>query len=560
MSTVIRSCPGCKSLILSDTDQCPECGHVFYERKGAAAPEVSSPANMKAASILEACPHCGEMVRSGLVRCWSCNGFMRSDVAARYHDLRSNPQKIVYSTIAVEDRTDFLPPRHESNDGARPVVYDADGFSLADDVKEGVSSSTAGGSDFSLQQDTAPRAAAKTDGPDKPQSLTPGGKDSSAAGSAGDASGVSGASRSEKSAGAAGDDDLLSIAMQEEREGRKRRGEKLAERQKKQMLVPCTCGTWVRVLEDQAGRTVRCRNCKQPVQIPEIRRKTEKKEEKAAAPKLSVTWVNDVWFHSVVPTSLVLKPGSLADKHTEADIAITDSGLHVVTYGSDKKKKGGLSFGAAKKPDLNTIRKTVRDQVSATGRLESLPDAEVKSIDAAELKSIRLVQPILKAHESMFAGVPVFGEGRIAVFLPIPSSDGQQTFCSFPLSTWRTTAERLRTLFSIELPASENGVPDTEKVETVSCFINQSRVESIRNVLYYQKDSAFELELSGYRCKACSVVISEEGRKKNKLGGANGKGIAKAKCPKCSQKMGEELLYKIKKAPDGAGQAPAEPA
>jgi hypothetical protein len=29
------------------------------------------------------------------------------------------------------------------------------------------------------------------------------------------------------------------------------------------------------------------------------------------------------------------------------------------------------------------------------------------------------------------------------------------------------------------------------------------------------------------------------------LGGANGKGIAKAKCPKCTQKMGNQPLYQL---------------
>ena len=33
-------------------------------------------------------------------------------------------------------------------------------------------------------------------------------------------------------------------------------------------------------------------------------------------------------------------------------------------------------------------------------------------------------------------------------------------------------------------------------------------------------------------------------------GGVKGKGIAKAKCPKCSNKMQAESLYKIAKGPD----------
>lgn len=473
---------------------------------------------------------------------------MRQDIAARYRDLRSNPQRIVYSTIPLADRTDFLPARPDSDDSVRPVVYDADGFSVDDEESTGDDTS------FALQDPVSRRSGdddkRAVSGPDKPRSTTPPSDTTPAAGD--NASAGSPAARSSRTneAPAPGDDDLLSIAMQEEREGKRRRSERLAERQKKQMLVPCSCGAWIRVLEDQAGRTVRCRQCKQPLQIPEIKRKSDKKDDKPAPPKLNVTWIDDVWFHSVVPTSLVLKPGSLADKHTVADLALTETGLHVVTFGGgDKKKKAGLSFGSAKKPDVAAARKAVRDHVAATGELKNLPDAELKSLDAADLRLIKLVQPIVKAHESMFAGVPVFGEGRIAVFLPIAAADGQQTFCSFAISTWRVIAERLKSLFSIELPTSENGVPDADKTETVSCFINQSKVEAVKNSIYYQKDPAFELELSGHRCKACNVVISEDGRKKNKLGGANGKGIAKAKCPKCSKPMGDEPLFRIKKSP-----------
>jgi hypothetical protein len=164
-------------------------------------------------------------------------------------------------------------------------------------------------------------------------------------------------------------------------------------------------------------------------------------------------------------------------------------------------------------------------------------DVEVHPLLAEQISEIRLVQPILKAHESMFAGVPVFGEGRIALFLPIASGDGQQAYCSQSLTSFRMLEELLKKNFALELPAAENGVPESDKTDNLICFINQSRVESIRGLNYYQQDPVFELELSGYRCTSCSAVVSEDGRKKAKLGGANGKGIAKAKCPKCSGKM-----------------------
>ncbi len=574
MSTVIRSCPGCKSLILSDTDQCPECGHVFYQRRDSLVSATMDVDTLKTASVHEACPHCGELVRSGLVRCWSCNGFMRADIAARYKDLTSNPQRIIYSTIPLADRTDFLPARSDLADGSRPVVYDADGFSFDEEPDNGelpefdLDGPLVAPSPSNKTVESAKSKSALPDGPDKPQSTTPGGvrpspakSESTAASGATEAAANADTAASGRPSKAgetvASDDDLFSIAMQEEREVKKRRVTKIAERQKKQMLVPCSCGAWIRVLEDQGGKTVRCRQCKQAVQIPEIRRRSEKKDDKPAVARMNIAWISDVWFHSISPTSLVLKPGSLADKHTEADLAFTDSGLHVVTFGSaDKKKKTGLSFGAAKKPDIAAQRQQFRDQVVAAGELKSAAGAEVRSISGDRIREIRLVQPILKAQESMFAGVPVFGEGRIAVFLPIDAEEGQQLFCSFALNAWRIMAERLKVLFNFELPAAENGVPESEKSETLSCFVNQSKVEAVKNLTYYQKDSAFELELTGYRCKACSVAISEEGRKKNKLGGTNGAGIAKAKCPKCSQKMGEERLYKIKKSP-GSPQTPA---
>ncbi len=295
MSTVIRSCPGCKTLLLSDTAQCPECGHVFYERRDSVISAVVDVGSMQTASLLDPCPHCGELVRTELVRCRNCNGFMREDIAARYRDMTGNPQQIIYSTIPLEQRTDFLPARSNTSGGAIPKAYDADDFELSDGVGgTGAESAQAefelntGSPDFGRQvslpqaatQGTSQTTAAPVDGPDKPQTKTPGGKPITAEKShiADSASAETSSAPAEKSS--ANDEDLLSIAMQEEREVSKRRGEKVAERQRKQMLLHCTCGAWIRVSEDQAGKVVRCRQCKQSVNVPPIRRKVEKKEDK----------------------------------------------------------------------------------------------------------------------------------------------------------------------------------------------------------------------------------------------------------------------------------------
>ena len=567
MSTVIRSCPGCQSILLSDTAECPECGHVFYQQKDSSISEVLDVGSMKSSTLADPCPHCGEMVRAGLVRCWSCNGFRREDIAARYRDMSATPQQIIYSTIPLGQRTDYLPARNDTSKGEIPKAYDAEDFELSDGFADTRDDSSP--AEFELEanpkaQPSRPVSvsvsavsqvpAEPTDGPDKPQQKTPGGRPTPAS--------TRNSASAETSATTGGklnatDDDLLSIAMQEERELQKRRGDKIADRQRKMMMLHCPCGAWVRVSETQAGKFVRCSQCKQPINVPQIRRKVEKKADKPAVGKLAVKWIENIRFFRIAPTSIVLKPGSIADKFVEADLAFTDSKIVVIAFtGADKKKRGLL--GKAPKIDRVEQRKQLREQIAAAGDFSTLTEVEVHSISADQVSEIRLVQPILKAHESMFAGVPVFGDGRIAIFLPIASEGGLQAYCSQSLSTFRALREVLKTNFSLELPAIENGVPEADKSDNLSCFINQSRVESVRNLNYYQQDVAYELELSGYRCKSCTAVISEEGRNKNKLGGTNGKGIAKAKCPKCSGKMGEELLYRIKKSPnaDTAGPTP----
>jgi hypothetical protein len=149
----------------------------------------------------------------------------------------------------------------------------------------------------------------------------------------------------------------------------------------------------------------------------------------------------------------------------------------------------------------------------------------------------------------MFAGVPVFGDGLIAVYLPLTLEDGRQAFCSMPLRLWRLFDYHLRKL-DIELPAKVNGVPDSEVHVSPLCHYTHAKIESIRELVYYKNDGAFELELTGYRCTACGIAVSEAGRAKNKLGGAAGKSIAKAKCPNCSAKFGNEPMFKISKAPE----------
>ena len=509
---------------------------------------------------------------------------MREDIAVRYRKMTANPQQIIYSTIPANLRTDYLPARDLDDNNSIPTAYDSesfelsgsagiaapqpaaeDGFELGSSTKKSTRQPTAQNtaSAVSAPKADATQPVTPVAGQDKSKEKTPGGPHpaqaaSSASVQADETSSLGTEVPSKANRGAkSGEDDLLAIAMQDEREVKKRRSDKLADRKQKQMLVPCACGAWIRVHESQAGKSVRCRKCKQPVIVPQIRRNAEKKktENTDALARMDVTWIEGVRFIRLAPTSIVLKPGSVADKFIEADLAIMVSQIVIIAFSGGSKKKSGL-LGKAPKVDRAEQRKQLREQISKTGNFNGLADVEVHKVSADQVAEIRLVQPILKASDSMFAGVPVFGDGRLAVFLPISLENGEQAYCSQTLSAFRTLSDLLKKKFNLELPAVENGVPTAEKIDNLSCFINQSRVESLRDVNYYEQDPAFELELSGFRCKACTAVISEEGRLKNKLGGANGKAIAKAKCPKCSGKMGEERLYRIKKAgsPDASAK------
>jgi hypothetical protein len=527
------------------------------KKKDAVNVELAS--DLKNANLTEECPHCHEEVRIGLVRCWKCSGFMRDDIAKQYRDMTAKPQPIIYSDVPAAERTDFIPARTgESARHHRPNVFDADDdFSLDDNTQM---SSAAVAPEFELETPSgtaaSPQAPAstslspqqKTDGPDKPESKTPGEK-SDKGGADGPAADKDAKQTSDdKSTSDVGVDELLSIAIQEQKEVKQRRQLRVAEHRAKRMLIPCRCGAWIRVHERQAGRVVRCRQCKQRVAVPEIRRKAEKKAKVDSSPQVQITWLDDIWFHALTPTSLVLKPGSLTDDHTLTDLGFTADTLYVVRRAADagrKKKKGLFGAGGGKQAaaDVAAWREACRKHIADGNSVSDIPDTDVQNVASERAAELKLVQPIIKAQESMFAGVPVFGEGRIAIFLPMELPDGQQAFCSLSLTAYRTFSEKLKSVFNLTLPGEENGVPQTEKQETHSCHYSQTKVEGIRDLPYYQQDPAFELTLTGCRCVNCRIVVSEESRQKNKLGGANGKAIAKAKCPKCGGKFGNEPLY-----------------
>ncbi|MCY2963357.1 MAG: hypothetical protein NT069_06845, partial [Planctomycetota bacterium] len=60
---------------------------------------------------------------------------------------------------------------------------------------------------------------------------------------------------------------------------------------------------------------------------------------------------------------------------------------------------------------------------------------------------------------------------------------------------------------------------------------------------YYKADTTRKLQVLGHQCEKCGLIVSEDSRKKEKVGGKNPDSVAKSKCPKCKAKMGNHTLF-----------------
>ncbi len=545
MSVSIISCPSCKNLVLSDTVQCPTCQHVLKpDHAGANAGDL--PAVVKAAEDEIECPDCGEHVRSGLVRCWRCGGFLRQEIAEKYQKMLDGPQQVTYS--------------------------------LATDSSVSDSSSTAGDDDFQLADglnlmsadEVQSRQAAAPAPVAKPPATTISEPDSAvhepaeaAASTESVSSAKSETSEDAKSEAPAAEapstgDPLLDIALQEENEAEARakdRRKKKAQGEKVAMpgflFVFCPNGHRIQVEEKYRGMTGRCPRCKSFFHVPGIdweKKKLEAKqaEEDAARESKYHTWMVDRKLHHVDPTKLKLKPGSLEKEFQEVDLVFSDESMIVVSHG---KQNAGLFSGEKNKKKRDPLREEAQEHLRLEKELLDLPAAGHRDFLQADMEKITVVQPAAYIHESIFAGVPVFGEGRIAVRLPVTDQDKDVKdvlFVSFTLSEFREFAGAIDKLFGVKDLGQMEGVPLTDSEVKGKCHYSDRQITSIEVTDFHKADPEMELEIVGRKCQACGLVVSEDSRKKEKLGGANGKGIAKAKCPKCQQKFGDTTLYALK--------------
>ena len=466
------------------------------------------------------CRDCGEMVRQGLVRCFNCGAFMDPEVEKRFLEMQKSPPPPILSSPDESDAATAA--AGDEAFSADAGAGDEGGFTMGG-AGDGVGLENAMPDDFGVEADIAP---------------------------ADPVPGVSVPSE------AADEDDLLSVAMNDlgrEREKELQRaltGFAGGVRTAGGFIIFCPYGCRIEVKDKHRGNVGKCPKCSAPFVVPVDPPKYRKKaapqpaEGTAAAAPGAVgkyaLWLEDQHLHVVEPEKLKLKADSLVKEFVERDLALSEKHLALIPLTG----KGGLfGGGGAKKEDVRESAK----EAAGRGDVPDKSDAgETLKIRAERLKELRVVQPA--KGQSLFAGVAVFGAGRIAVQLPDLSdannpAAGKPHYLSFGLTDFRRLSESLENLHGLGKLGAEEGVPLVDETFEHTCHYTDATIRALKALEFYKADPKVDLVVAGWQCGECGLTVSEDARKKEGLGGKAGKGMAKAKCPKCEKKMGDHPLH-----------------
>ncbi len=343
---------------------------------------------------------------------------------------------------------------------------------------------------------------------------------------------------------------LLAAAMAEEKEAGKRpkrrssRVKKVAE-VKGGLVVFCPLGHRIHVQERHAGRIGKCPQCKNLFFVPKLAPgdATADAEQTVAATAASASgaysgWIVELKLHTVNPTKLKLKPGSLLNEFETADVAGSATDLLIATV----FKAEGM-FGGNEKVKKPATRQALFEYLAADKPAAQAPVSRAVVVGAEEAGQLKIVQPADPNEESIFASVPVFGEGRIAVRLPGIVEPGSRLYLSFGLSEFREFSQLLEKTFGVTNYGGELDIPLVDHFTEHKCHYSDSVLLALDDLTWYKADPKLKTKLLGYKCAGCGLVVSEDSRKKEKIGGKTGSGIAKAVCPKCKKKFGNLPLY-----------------
>lgn len=586
MSISIVACPKCGTFLLNDSAQCHRCRHVINEERATQFRDTSLPTDAAIAQDMDRCRQCGETCRKGLVRCWSCGAFTRPEIEAAYYRLLQG-----HSTTVNSANQKYELPEISAEEGRR--IWGKEDRPAAPSVSAQSSETAAVDDDFELTGNLRLLEDAPTLGIDvseaepppaipnldesivkapEPIALAPAAPVKAEPAIAAPANAAPAAAAKPAAAATPPADDpdaLLSIAKQQETDVQKSRRAKLGEG----FVIFCPMGCKIRVQERHRGKIGRCPKCNATFVVPMAKQTSVSGsmppgvgENAAAAASAGApaggqkygTWMQDIHLHKVAPEKLRIKADSLLKEFQEVDLAFDAACLLMLSYPA-----GGGMFGGKDPKKKTAARTAAAEHLAAKGTVDDLPASFKHEFTRDTINAISLTQPAGPGTESLFGNILVFGAGRVAVRLP--KFDEKTTgYLSFSLSQFREFSRRLAEFYGIESFGSGAGIPMQDEYQETPCYFTKKPVKELKNLLWYDKDPSIKREISGYRCKLCQTVISENARAGQKLGGPDGKGIAKVKCPKCSKPLGKQLLYKVavvtEKPAETGEAAAAEPA
>jgi hypothetical protein len=366
-----------------------------------------------------------------------------------------------------------------------------------------------------------------------------------------------------------GGDVLLDAALAEQQEAA-RRGKVNRRRLRRtavtaatgdRFLIFCPNGHRIQVQERYRGRTGRCPNCKSLFFVPlpdtsqtigqaggqtggaAAAEATGPASGTAPAPVGYARWITDVRLHRVNPAKLKLKPGSLAAEYEAADLGSCPEHLLLAVVFA-----GSGPFRAMQEPKKKAAtRQAMLEYLTANKPLADLPVPKQYPLTPDLLAQLKIVQPSVAGEESLFADVPVFGQGRIAVRVPAADGTGERAYLSFTLSQFRQFSQTLSETFGLADYGAGTSIPLADELTEAKCHYSDAVMQSLApgKLDYYKADPAIKLVVLGRRCEKCGLVVSEDSRKKEKIGGKTDASVAKARCPKCKSKFGKITLHGV---------------
>jgi hypothetical protein len=572
MEVSISECPDCGAMVMEDQANCNECGKPLPRKEPTVDPKrsLATPEEVP-------CPKCGTKVPRSVLRCRDCGSYMSLEIEAAMLAKQmsrgfgntggtfgtfSTPASLATSSFAeVADDADFdLNPDVDLLDDDMQQMVDQQSHSTAvggvdDDFETNVGD--AGYAVAVPAEADVPAVPAVDEAPPTTGEAPP--VDAAAPASPTAEASVPAVDHSVQTGG----DVLLDAALAEERDaatrvrgGRRRlRRSTTTDLGPDRFLVFCPNGHRIQVHTKHRGRTGRCPNCRTLffVPLPEASQTAGEAGEGApagdaaaagaAAPAGSnyTRWITDVHLHRLNPAKLKLKPGSLAPEYEPIDLGASPEHLLLAVLFT-----GGGPFRAMQEPKKKAAaREAMLTHLNAKMPLPDLPIPKHYTLTTEQLQQLKISQPTVPGEESLFADIPVFGEGRIAIRIPAADQAGERAYLSFTLSQFREFSAMLAESFGLADFGSGTAIPMNDDWQEATCHYSDAVLKSLppQGLVYYKADPKIKLIPVGRRCEKCGLVVSEDSRKKEKIGGTSDASIAKAKCPKCKQKFGSITLF-----------------